>query len=255
MAPQSPEPRTPNAPLLLRLAPAVLGVVGAAATALTFGSTDPIAAGGIAVLFGFAATVSEWSARARGRAIAERLAVTHVETVDPESGLLNGRMFRDVLDREIARSLRYGDRASLAVFDITTANFRPGKPGDRPPSYGEYVAQVFARIARRSDVVLRLDTNRFAVVLSECDADGAALFVYRLRTQLSMSAYARNEDGSGIYARGIGGSVQWKPEFADARSYVDAAFADLERNRREMDAEQARFRAHPPSPREGKIAS
>ena len=58
MAPQSPEPRTPNAPLLLRLAPAVLGVVGAAATALTFGSTDPIAAGGIAVLFGFAATAS-----------------------------------------------------------------------------------------------------------------------------------------------------------------------------------------------------
>ena len=27
MAPQSPEPRTPNAPLLLRLAPAVLGAV------------------------------------------------------------------------------------------------------------------------------------------------------------------------------------------------------------------------------------
>ena len=50
-------------------------------------------------------------------------------------------------------------------------------------------------------------------------------------------------------------TIQWTPEFADARSYVDAAFADLERNRREMDAEQARFRAHPPSPREGKIAS
>ncbi|MFN8506774.1 MAG: diguanylate cyclase [Dehalococcoidia bacterium] len=228
--------------------------MGASATVVTFGAQDPLAAAGIAVLFGFAATVSEWSARARAHSMAEQMAASHVETVDPESGMLNGRMFRDILEREIARSIRYGDRAALAIFEVTTANFRPSRPGEKPPSYGEHVAHVFARIARRSDVVLRLDTNRFAVVLSECDRDGAALFVYRMRTQLSMGAYARNDDGSSIYARAIGGCVQWAPEFTDARSYVDAAFADLERNRREIESEEARFRAHPPSPREGKVA-
>jgi len=250
----SPDPRAHRAPLVSRLAPVTLGVVGAAATVTIFGSQDPLAAAGIAVLFGFAASVSEWSARARARSMAEQMAAAHVETVDPESGMLNGRMFRDILEREIARSVRYGDRAALAIFEVSTANFRPSRPGEKPPSYGEHVAHVFARIARRSDVVLRLDTNRFAVVLSECDRDGAALFVYRMRTQLSMGAYARNDDGSSIYARAIGGCVQWTPEFTDARAYVDAAFADLERNRREIESEQARFRANPPSPREGKVA-
>lgn len=250
MAPQSPEPAAAKPPLLARIAPAIVAAAGAATGCALVGSENLPAGAALASLFAATALVGEWSARQRARVIAENVVANHLETIDPESGLLNGRMFRDVLEREIARSIRYGDRAALAVFEISAANFRPEQPGARPPSFGEHVAHVFARIARRSDVVLRLDGSRFAVVLSECDADGAALFVYRMRTQLSMTAYARNDDGSGLYARGIGGSVQWSPDFADARAYVDAAFADLERNRLELDAEQARFRAHPPGPRE-----
>ena len=73
----SPDPQAHRAPLVSRLAPVTLGVVGAAATVTTFGSRDPLAAAGIAVLFGFAASVSEWSARARARSMAEQMAAAH----------------------------------------------------------------------------------------------------------------------------------------------------------------------------------
>ena len=181
---------------------------------------------------------------------AEPLAATSVgtvedpsrpETVDAETGLGNHRQFNDLLRREIARGMRYGDRSALVVFDMRVAGFRPTQEEPDPPSPARFVASTLIKQARETDVVARLDLTHFAVFLTESDADGADIFMERVRTAISKAPYARNINGNGIYARAWGGYVDWRPEFTTPATYVGAAMDALDRARAAHVAAEDRF--------------
>jgi len=151
--------------------------------------------------------------------------------LDPETGLPNYAEFAATLRREIARAKRYGDRSSLAVFDVRVASFKPSNLNPKPPSPARFVAAILTEQARESDLVGRLDTTHFAVFLTECDAAGATAFAERTRTKLGTFVYARNEDGTGLYVRSAAGFASWDPAFTEPDYYIRAATDHLDRQR------------------------
>ncbi len=166
---------------------------------------------------------------------------TRPQTIDGETGLGNHRQLNDLLRREIARSLRYGDRSAIVVFDVRIVGFRPSESEPDPPSPAAFIARTLLHQARESDVVARLDLTHFVTFLTESDADGAEIFMERVRTAISKSPYARNANGSGIYARAWGGYIGWHAELTTPAAYVAAAMEALERTRPEYRAADAYF--------------
>lgn len=161
--------------------------------------------------------------------------------VDGESGLGNARQLADVLQREIARSVRYGDRSAIALFEVQVANFQPLTADELPPSPARFVARTLTNALRDSDAVMRLDRTHFVAVLTECDADGGELLIARLRTLLSTKPYARNHDGSGIYARAWAAIAPWDPAYQDPETYIRAALAALDESRGAYSAAESWF--------------
>jgi len=197
-----------------------------------------VGAGSLAVLTGGVVM------RRRPRRVqAELPEIASPALVDSETGLPNASQLDELLRREIARSMRYGDRSALAVFDVRISGFRPGEDqAVLPPSPARYISATMLQAARTSDIVARIDTTRFAVVLTECDDNGAKLFCERLRTRLGTMPFAHTSDGRGIYVRAWAGMTRWDPAYADPDAYIAAAVADMEETRRGYEAAQTYFR-------------
>jgi PleD family two-component response regulator len=161
--------------------------------------------------------------------------------IDPETGLSNADHFCELVRREIARSMRYGDRSALAVLDVVTTGFKPSREAACAPSPAVFIARTLEHLARDTDLVGRLSESRFVALLTESDYAGAHQFASRTRTALGSSPYARNADQSGIYARAWGGCAEWQPAFESPEAFIAAAERDLEEGRPHYEAEQTWF--------------
>ncbi len=222
--------------------PLVLGAVAAGlGMGLMFtGELAPgvaIAAGGCALWLG------TWlMTRRRSRHASFVSSRGEEDAMDAETGLPCPPHLLPLLGREIARSQRYGDITTLAVFDVRVTGFVPDDDGQEPPSPAPHVATSLVESARASDIVARLDASRFIVLLSESNDTGAAQFAERTRTALGTSPFARDTHGRGIYVRAWAGWVRWQPEFTTPEAYISAAIANLERTRRGYETEQSWYR-------------
>ena len=154
-----------------------------------------------------------------------------VPAIDAESGLGNQHELFAQLRREIARSRRHGDRSVLVVFDIRPVRNRSGSGAERLPSPVRHVSRTLLASIRESDLVARLDMTHFAVLLTECDHEGARLFVERVRTRISSTPYVRDEHLGDVYVRAWAGHASWEREINEPEQYVAAAMADLEHSR------------------------
>ncbi len=179
----------------------------------------------------------------RGRKRAESPAVPEASHrgADPETGLPGRAQLAAMLQHEIARSKRYGDKSALVVFDTRVVNFRPEEGDERMPSPGAHIAEVFEERGRESDLVSRLDLTRFAVFLTDATDDGAAQFAERTRTALGAKPFARNQDGSGVWIRAWAGWVTWQPAYERPAQYLSAALERLEEERKASVAEEAAY--------------
>jgi GGDEF domain-containing protein len=91
-----------------------------------------------------------------------------------------GRLaWNDALDRESTRSTRYGRPSAVAIFDL-----RPLRPSATMDSWVRVhatpIGQALLRLSRATDVVARVATTRFQVLLPETTSDGADEFVERV---------------------------------------------------------------------------
>lgn len=207
------------------------------------GGTVPgagIAALGCAVLGG------TWMFRKKNQVVAgptgTAMATKRPSVTDPETGLPCPPQLNELLRREIARSQRYGDRTALAVFDIDVATFTPDAAHPVPPSPARHVAATLLESAREADIVARIDTTRFVVMLTESDEVGAAQFAERTRTRLGTQAFARAADGHGIYIRAWAGWARWDPGFETPADYLAAAMDNLEKTRPGYEREQSWYK-------------
>lgn len=164
------------------------------------------------------------------------------QLVDRETGLPNAEQFKELLQRDIARALRYGDAMSLVVFEITVTGFEPTEKERLPPTPAPTVAAVLRDAARQSDLVVRLDEERFAVLLAECNEAGAEQFSSRTRTKLSTSPYARDERGHGVYMRAWAGAMAWEAVFDTAGAYIAATVERMEATRDQLESVQSWYR-------------
>jgi diguanylate cyclase (GGDEF)-like protein len=108
---------------------------------------------------------------------------TQLAELDSLTGLSNRRVFHDLLQREVARSRRYGRRLALIVLDLDDfkrINDRVGHlAGD------DVLAEVAARLrgcVRSTDIGCRVGGDEFAVILPEStrgDADHLAARIER----------------------------------------------------------------------------
>jgi PleD family two-component response regulator len=162
-------------------------------------------------------------------------------TIDPETGLGNGRALYDHLRREIARSRRFGDRSCLVVFDVRVVGYQPTAEAPLPPSPAGFVARSLTETARDTDVVTRLDATHFVVLLSECDRNGARLFAERARTRIASLPYQRDGATGHLYARAWAGFASWEPSIAGPDEYLAAAMAEFERTRPHYEMAQLWF--------------
>ena len=164
------------------------------------------------------------------------------EYVDEESGLPNARQVHELLKREIARGLRYGDRTAVALYDVRPAAYQERDGQESRPSPARYVAACLLESARKSDIVARLDETHFVVVLTESDVEGAETFTERTRTKLGTTPFARAADATGLYVRAWAGAARWEASITTPAQYLQAANAALESTRPGYESEQSWYR-------------
>jgi diguanylate cyclase (GGDEF)-like protein len=160
---------------------------------------------------------------------------------DPETGLFSAAALNEALQREIARSNRFGDKSVLVVLDSRVVNFRPSGDQPTPASPAPHIARVLQEEGRASDLICRLDLTRFAVLLTEATEPGASQFAERIRTAMSRRPYATNADGSGIWVRAWAGSATFDNSFDRPAQYLGAALGRLETQRAAYEYERSRF--------------
>jgi diguanylate cyclase (GGDEF)-like protein/PAS domain S-box-containing protein len=92
---------------------------------------------------------------------------------DPLTGLRNRRLFEQDLMLQVARSQRYGETAGLLVIDLDAFAQLNKKHG---PAAGDAILKALARALtrrlRQTDLVARLATDEFAVLLPHIDVEG-----------------------------------------------------------------------------------
>lgn len=172
----------------------------------------------------------------------QRLQVAELASHDPLSGAFNHGAFIEILDREFARSRRYGQPLSLLIFDVDF--FKRIHDG-----YGSLVGssalQSFAKVLqsglRNVDAVGRLGSEEFAVMLPNTPAAQAVALADRLREDAA-AIVVRTSEGDEVRFTTSVGVAEISTEDVGVEDLVrrtDSALCqakDLGRNRVELSA-------------------
>ena len=95
---------------------------------------------------------------------------------DPLTGLRNRRLFGHDLKLQVARCRRYGEVAGLMLIDIDAFHEVNERHGEQSGDEAlEAVARALTRRLRETDLVARLGTDQFAVLLPHIDEEGLAV--------------------------------------------------------------------------------
>ena len=151
---------------------------------------------------------------------------------DHLTGLANRRRFERQLEREVARTLRYGRPFCLMLLDIDRfkeVNDNYGhEAGDEAI---KYLARILQEGTRGIDLAARIGGEEFAVILTETNLEGAVEVAERLRVAISGAKIPV----VGRIAASIG--VAECPESAqtsrDLMAAADAALYEAKRNGRD----------------------
>lgn len=106
-------------------------------------------------------------------------------TRDAVTGLPDEQYFWLRLREEYSRARRYGEAFSVAVLNVNSLRMINHAYGDAAgcAALGR-VAGVIESAKRGSDVAVRLADDEFAILLLDCDRDGAEAFAERVRQYL-----------------------------------------------------------------------
>ena len=181
----------------------------------------------------------------RLRAIKEGI----VRTVEPSvldtvTGLPDEKYFWLRIKEEHKRMRRYGTPVSLALIDVNalaSVNQTYGEPGG--DAVLAHIARVLESVKRASDVATRLHDDEFALILLECDKEGAVAFAERLEHYVTRQPAALSVNGQEVtlwVGMCIGVAVSMEGE-GSSEELVARARRSLEADKEERNKRRERW--------------
>jgi diguanylate cyclase (GGDEF)-like protein len=155
---------------------------------------------------------------ARVARLVERL--TDIGRADSVTGLYNAAAFTEMLDNEVERARRSGNRLGVVIAELD--DFAAVTSGPLPAAQQQLLAsigQIFRATPRQIDMAARLGRGRFALLLPYTDEHGAYLLAERLRERI-----APLEGGHATMSFGVAGFPRMG---ASAHAVFQAAEAAL----------------------------
>jgi diguanylate cyclase (GGDEF)-like protein len=172
---------------------AFAGAVYAAALAANPHPDDDLAAHWLVsmVCIGLASAIISSLVQSRQRLEDERerlLAHTlELARTDPLTGLLNRRAWRDLLDAELARSIRQGTPVCVAMLDLDHfKRFNDDHGHVAGDSFLQQLAAAWRIAIRPTDTIARYGGEEFSLLLPDCDLEAAVEVIERLRESVPM---------------------------------------------------------------------
>lgn len=148
--------------------------------------------------------------RAANRRLAEQA------SRDALTGLYNRAYFHEVLERELARAVRYGDVLSVVMADLDQFKEVNDHHGH---AAGDTVLCEVARMLRPGlrdgDVLARYGGDEFCVLLPNTDATAAKAVALRLCASVAERGYGPEEDSQILLSTGIATSNDVETEEGD----------------------------------------
>lgn len=109
--------------------------------------------------------------------------------IDPLTGLVNGRVFREVVAHELERAARYGHVVSIAYIDVDNFKWVNDNCGhQRGDALLGDLGPLLRSKLRRADTVARLGGDEFAVLMPETGAEAASVALEKVREALKRLA-------------------------------------------------------------------
>jgi len=181
----------------------------------------------------------------RLRAIKEGIVRTvEPSVVDTVTGLPDEKYFWLRIKEEHKRMRRYGTPVSLALIDVNalaSVNQTYGESGG--DAVLAHIARVLESVKRASDVATRLHDDEFALILLECDKEGAAAFAERLEHYVTREPAALTVNGQEItlwvgMCIGVAGSMEGE---TSSEELVARARRSLEADKEERNKRRERW--------------
>ena len=141
---------------------------------------------------------------------------------DPETGLGSTRQLEVEFSRQVARYRRRSEPFTIALLQVRDPK-QPDSPLDMPLIMA--AAHRLAETARVEDSLCRVARRGFAVVLTDCDKNGAAAYIERVRQRFS--EYPILVGGQRIDLTLSGGVAQYDPKMTDFQEVLTDAARDL----------------------------
>ena len=152
---------------------------------------------------------------------------------DPLTGLYNRRFLFEALDKEVARTERYGNDISLVIFDVDDFKSINDAHGH---ATGDQVLRNIGTIAeaviRPTDSFARIGGEEFALLLPETAQLDALLIAERLRTAISRRTIL--EDRRVTVSGGVASCPHDATERNELHRRADAALYWAKRNGKDM---------------------
>ncbi|MEA2426097.1 MAG: diguanylate cyclase [Thermoleophilaceae bacterium] len=112
--------------------------------------------------------------------------MNEIGRADSITGLYNATAFTEMLDNEVERARRSGNKLGVVIAELD--NFAAVTSGPLPAQQQQLLAsvgQIFRATPRQIDLAARLGSGRFALLLPYTDEHGAYLLAERLRERIS----------------------------------------------------------------------
>jgi diguanylate cyclase (GGDEF)-like protein len=119
----------------------------------------------------------------------ERLLAHTIELArtDPLTGLLNRRAWTDLLDAELARSVRQGTPVCVAMLDLDHfKRFNDDHGHIAGDNFLQQLAMGWLAAIRPSDTIARYGGEEFSLLLPDCDLPAAIEVIERLRDSVPL---------------------------------------------------------------------
>ncbi len=148
---------------------------------------------------------------------------------DDLTGVYNRRLFKDRLQEEVKRAMRYKRPISLLMLDIDGFKEVNDNFGHM---VGDVVLEKFAQLLKAScrevDVVARYGGDEFSIILPETDNQGAMLIAERISKKVEKQVFLKKDEGKTInltISVGVSTCTRVMEETEDILHFADKALS------------------------------